>query len=307
MKTRNENLTLHILAALLALVLWSFVKTADLPTRADGSQTFGNIPLEVRNVPAGLQLTNQLPATVNVTLRGPVTTLEQVNREQIGAYVSLQQVTAGTVQVAVKVVAPEGLAATANPPRVEVRLEQVLSADFTVKPLIAGNTGESYADVVISPATVKVTGIRSQLTAVSNAVVLVDLQGVNAGESLELQLPVKLQDTAGQELEQLVPEPGTVEARVRLLPGKSVTVSPVFQGELAQGYQIDRWEIDQVSIRLFGAAADLESLQSIETIPIDLTGVSNNKTITVPLTLPAGVVAVQPIEVEVAILVKRSD
>lgn len=308
MKNRwhSENLTLHILAALLAVVLWSFVKTADLPTRADSSQTLSNIPLEVRDIPSGLQVTNELPTAVSVTLRGATTTLEQVSRDQLVAYISLAEASEGTGQFAVKVANPEGLSATAHPSRVEVRLEQVLSADFTVKPLIIGGAEDRYAYVALKSASVKVTGVRSQLTSVSQAVVLVDLQGVNVGDKLDLQLPVRLRDAAGQELKQLVVDPGTVQATVQLFSGKKVAVEPVFRGDVAEGFRLDSWRVEPESVIVYGSAASLESLQSIQTRPVDLTGINTNTAITVELVLPTGIVAVQPTGVELSLQVKRT-
>ena len=170
----RHDATIHVLAALLTLVLWSYVKTADLAPRPETSQTWTDVPLEVRDIPADVFLVNELPSTVTVVLRGNPSALDQVLRENLLAYVSLSGAKEGVGHYAVKVMHPQGLAATVTPPRVEVRLEKELRRDFDIQ--VSGLEQDElgqHVQATISPQSVRITGLRSKIEQISQVVVTV--------------------------------------------------------------------------------------------------------------------------------------
>jgi len=305
-KLFQQNVTLHVLAFLLAIVLWSYVKTADVTARPETSVTWDNVPLEVRDIPAGLVLTNELPTTVSVVLRGSDSVVNQVLRENLLAYVSLSGANEGVGQYAVKVIHPQGLNATPTPGRVEVRLERELSADFDLR--IEGLEKEDpsyYLTATSNPSFVTVTGLRSQFERVQQAQVVINAASIR--ESGRLRLPVRLLDARGQEVTGLLVEPGVVDVDVVRLPGKLLSVVADFSGHLPDGYTLQESRIEPTTVYVYGSDEVLAGLEQIATEPISLEEINANTTLPVKLVLPSGVVGSSVDQVQVQLVIKEKE
>ncbi|NLW16385.1 MAG: hypothetical protein GX033_01805 [Firmicutes bacterium] len=301
-KLFRQNITLHVLAALLAIVLWSYVKTADFSARPETSVTIDEVPLEVRDIPTGLVLINELPATVSVVLRGSDSVVNQVLKENLLAYVSLSGANEGVGQYAVKVIHPQGLSATPNPGRVEVRLERELTADFEIKlEGLEPSDPSYYLTATPDPNFVRVTGLRSQFERVQQAQVMINQASIR--ESGKLQLPVKLLDSRGQEVTGLLVEPGVIEVDIVRLPGKLLPVVADLTDQLPEGYQLQGIQVEPESVYVYAPTDVLAALEQIVTQSISLEDITADTTLSVPLILPTGAVgsSIDKVEVQLTI------
>lgn len=300
-KLFKQNITLHVLAILLSIVLWSYVKTADFTARPETSVTWDSIPLEVRDIPSGLVLTNELPTTVSVVLRGSDSVVDQVLKENLLAYVSLSGANEGVGQYAVKVIHPQGLAATPTPARVEVRLERELTADFDLRIDGLERDDQSYyLTATPSPNFVKVTGLRSQFERVQQAQVVINQASIR--ESGRLRLPVRLLDARGQEVTGLLIEPGVVDVDVVRLPGKLLPVVPDFSGQLPEGYTLQESRIEPEAVYVYGTEEVLAGLEQIVTEPISLEEITADTTLSVQLVVPSQAVGSSVDQVQVQLI-----
>ena len=300
-KLFKQNITLHVLAILLSIVLWSYVKTADFTARPETSVTWDSIPLEVRDIPSGLVLTNELPTTVSVVLRGSDSVVDQVLKENLLAYVSLSGANEGVGQYAVKVIHPQGLAATPTPARVEVRLERELTADFDLRIDGLERDDQSYyLTATPSPSFVKVTGLRSQFERVQQAQVVINQASIR--ESGRLRLPVRLLDARGQEVTGLLIEPGVVDVDVVRLPGKLLPVVPDFSGQLPEGYTLQEGRIEPEAVYVYGTEEVLAGLEQIVTEPISLEEITADTTLSVQLVVPSQAVGSSVDQVQVQLI-----
>lgn len=298
----RHDATIHVLAALLTLVLWSYVKTADLAPRPETSQTWTDVPLEVRDIPADVFLVNELPSTVTVVLRGNPSALDQVLRENLLAYVSLSGAKEGVGHYAVKVMHPQGLAATVTPPRVEVRLEKELRRDFDIQ--VSGLEQDElgqHVQATISPQSVRITGLRSKIEQISQVVVTVG----SAIKDGKMQLPIKALDANGEEIAGLTLEPSLAQVTINRWPGKKLPVIPEWKGQLPEGYHIETSQAEPAEVYVYAPANVLASLQGVHTEPIDIASLTEDTNVTVKLQMPQGVVASSMEQVQLKIKVRR--
>lgn len=303
-KLFRQNVTLHVLAILLAIALWSYVKTADFSARPETSVTWDSIPLEIRDIPAGLHLTNEPQQTVSVVLRGSDSVVGQVLKENLLAYISLSEAGEGVGQYAVKVIHPQGLNATPTPGRIEIRLERELTADFDLKLEGLEQSDPSYhISVTANPAFVKVTGLRSQFERVQQAQVTINQASIK--QSGRLQLPVKLLDNRGKEVTGLVIEPGVVEVDVVRLPGKLVPVVVEFSGQLSDGYRLEASQVEPDAVYVYATAEVLETLDQITTEPVGLEGITTDTSLSVRLVMPGSVAVSSLAEVQVRLKISK--
>lgn len=305
-KLFRQSVTLHVLAFLLAIALWSYVKTADFSVRPETSVTWDSVPLEIRDIPAGLYLTNELPQTVSIVLRGSASVVDQVLKENLLAYVSLSEASEGAGQYAVKVIHPQGLNAAATPGRIEVRLERELTADFDLKIEGLEQSDPSYhVSVTANPGFVKVTGLRSQFERVQQAQVVINQASIR--QSGKLQLPVKLLDNRGKEVAGLVIEPGVVEVDVVRLPGKLVPVVVDLSGQLPDGYRLEASQVEPDAVYIYATAEVLATLDQITTEPLSLEGVTADTSSSVRLVMPDKVAGSSQAEVQVRLKISKQN
>ena len=118
----NENLLLKLISLAFALVLWFFVMGEQ---RHEVSHA---VPVEYRNLPKGLVIANEVPATVSVTLSGPRALLSRVSTEHLNLSLDLNELPPGMTsfrRLDEKLRAPSGLVVTRiSPAGIDVRLER---------------------------------------------------------------------------------------------------------------------------------------------------------------------------------------
>jgi len=296
----RHNLTNHLLAALLAILLWSYVKTADVVSPSDVSRAYSDVALEVRNVAANLQVTNALPQTITVTIRGAVSEVDKVTRENLLAYLDLSNARAGTGQYVVKLGVPANVSATASPARLEVHLERLMAVDVNLQP--AGDRiilGDQLLVAEPSATFVRISGVESQVERVRQAVVRTNWQQTAPGD--KLNLPVTLLDANGQEVAGLEATPNVIETTVHRYAGKQLQVVVPTDGELAANLRLVSITPEPATVIAYGPAEFLSATETVSTTAIDLSGIRASGRRDLDLVLPEGVLALSSEAVSVRI------
>ncbi|MGI6345301.1 MAG: YbbR-like domain-containing protein [Bacillota bacterium] len=295
----GNNRTIQVFAALLTIFIWFYVNSG-LPLRNEGTQTLSDVPLELRDVPADMQLTNHVPDTVSITLRGPVGVIQQVTRADVSAYLSLTGAREGSGQYVIRVSFPPGLSAVVNPSRVTVQLEQVLSADYELQLPEARVVSDHYLQATTATEFIRATGVRSAIDRAKSATVVLDWAAIR--QSMDLQLPIKLLDNQGQEVPQLLAEPGVAQVRVERYPGKTVPIVPtVREDESGEGSDLVVTSLEPATVTIYAPAAVLNTIESVSTEPIDLASFDEPATPTLDLRLPEQVLHASTGQVQVAL------
>jgi YbbR domain-containing protein len=121
-QTLNENLPYKLIALAFALVLWFFVMGEQ---RHEVSHA---VPVDYRNLPKGMVIANEVPATVSVTLSGPRALLLRVSTENLSLSLDLAELPPGVTsfrRLDEKLKAPSGLVVTRiSPAGIDIRLER---------------------------------------------------------------------------------------------------------------------------------------------------------------------------------------
>jgi len=162
----RQNLGLKVVALALAVAGWWFV--------AGESKVLVsfNIPLEIRNVPKGLTMTNKPERQVEVRLSGPSSLLSGTRPSEISAGVDLSAGRAGRQYFtlddrAVKV--PPGIKVQRIfPPSIEVILERTERRTVRVSARIGGGAAvrRRVAKVEIDPPSVEVEALPEELSRI---------------------------------------------------------------------------------------------------------------------------------------------
>lgn len=303
-----QDLPLKLVALAVALLLWMTV--AQAAVREDTVEFAGRIPVERPEIPEGLVLRGQL-GDVAVRLRGTPVALSRVVREDLRATIdpSILAATRGEPQDArvVVTVQREGVQVVgADPATVAVRLERVISRTLAVQARFANEAPSGFVpgEAAVAPGEVTVTGPESLVAAVTAVFATVRFGDVGIDLAQTVQaVPV---DKAGAPIEGVQTEPGPIQVRVPLLPTSTTRTVPilfVLRGAAASGYWVSRVTTEPVAVTVRGEPGVLGRLERIETVPVDVGGLSASRSVRAALVFPAGVAPLQPTEATVTVTV----
>jgi YbbR domain-containing protein len=206
----THNWFLKIFSLLLAMVLW-------ITVASETSSEIGlEVPLEYRNIPPQLEITEDTTNTVEVRLRGSPNLIKDVTPKQVSTNIDLSSMKPGEIVFPLtsqNVQAPFGAEVVrVNPSRVRINLERTISKMVPVVPKIQGPPARGFevGKVSLDPSRVRVEGPESRvnnLDSVSTLPVSVEGKRTNVSQSTDLDAPDPLVR---------LPRPSTINIRVEI-------------------------------------------------------------------------------------------
>jgi YbbR domain-containing protein len=163
-----ENWSLKATAIFLALVLWLFVRGEPGPARVVA------VPLEVQ-LPRHMEITNERPTTVEVTMRGAVFSNMWFSQPLPNCIIDLQGNSEGEHVIKLSpenVRVPKGSGIEVfqvNPARIVIFLQQTVSKEVPVTASIRGTPARGFEvySKQIKPASVIISGPRSHIESIN--------------------------------------------------------------------------------------------------------------------------------------------
>lgn len=283
------NLAWMLLAVILSTGLWLMVTVEQNP---DDRITFASVPIQVRDVPNGLAVANELEK-VRVTVIAPKDVIAQLKPDQIRIEIDASKATAGSQAVPLRVTVQDSRARIerVEPEVAFLRLDEVRSKEVQVRVNTVGIAAVGYVarGVKVTPPTVVVRGPQSVVDQVAAVSVDVNLEGQRASVNQALT-PVAV-SASGSVVERVAIEPERILVEVPIeqqVSYKTVPVIPKVAGTVALGYQIVGVQVDPQTVTILGDPAVLAGLENLQTRPIDVTGAEGDVAVSAEPNLPQG-------------------
>ena len=220
----NENWKMKVLALGCALVLWFYVMGE---RRLEVAYA---VPIELKNVPQGMVVTNDLPRNIDIRLSGPRALLSDLNQKEVRISIDLVGLKPGVTtfsRLDDHLRLPGGIQTTRiSPSFVDVKLERVIDKSVPLRARFAGQLpgGNHLVAVDLSPERVVVQGAEGEIAAVNEVMTeRIDLGEIKGSSELTVPLDyrgkysqvkeiknaiVRLQVKAGGREKIPVPSPG---------------------------------------------------------------------------------------------------
>jgi YbbR domain-containing protein len=288
-----------VFAVALAVLLY-FVALSETNPEGRNETSFA-VPVQVVNVPTGLVVTDR-PPSVRVWVRAPVSVFNRLRAENFTAQVDAAVAHSGDNQslpVGVTSTDPEVREAIAEPPTVNLHLEEVREQVLPVRVTTVGQvpSGYSLGEPSVDPGRITVQGAASLVSRATEAVVEVNVDRVTV--SVNAVYTPKIVDDRGNDLRDLNlrATPPSVNVQVPInqqTQYKEVGIRPVTQGSPSAGYILQPLAVNPPTATLRGDPADLEGANFVETAPIDINGISSTVVRQVALVPPARTLLLQP-------------
>ncbi len=304
-----KNIDIKLLSLFFAIILWLYIASAENPI----VENFIDTSISQTNLNENLVL-KEFPANISVGIKGPKNIINNITSQQIKGVVNFSEIgKEGPYKLKVEVTVPKGTQITRIiPSDIKVEVERILTKEVEVGYSLIGIPEKSYSladEPQFNPNKVKIIGAQSVLENVKQTICAIDISGIK--EDLNRKIKVKAVDTNGNEIKEVKIEPDIVEVSISLTRGYPETrliVKPKIVGKPAPGYYISEILSNPSEIKIFGNYSKITNIDFLETIPINVSGITKTLSVKVPPTLGEGLnVAEGEVElIEVSIQVKET-
>jgi YbbR domain-containing protein len=185
----SDNWVLKLLSLAFALVLWFFVMGE---RKLEVGYT---VPLELKSVPEGMMVANEVPSLIDVRLSGPRTLLMNLSPKDISISVDLADLKPGLTsfkRLEERLSIPSGVRVTRlSPSFIDVKLERIREKVVPLRVVFSGVPAEGFrlGAVRLKPEQVTVQGAESEIKDVTEVTTdPVEVDGVK--ESFTLTVPI---------------------------------------------------------------------------------------------------------------------
>jgi len=284
-----KNIDIKLLSLFFAIILWLYIAGGENPI----VENFIDISLTQINLSEGLVI-KEFPANVSVGIRGPKNIINNLSSNQINGIVNFSEISKeGIYKLKVEVEPPKKTQITrVIPSEIKVEVEKVLTKEVEVEYSLIGVPEKGYSltdEPQFNPSMVKIIGAQSVLDNIKQIICAIDISGIK--EDLSRKLKVKAVDVNGNEVKEVKIEPDMVEVSISLTrgyPEKQLTVKPKIIGKPAPGYYISEILSSPDEIKIFGNYSKISDIEFLETIPIDVNGITKTLSVKVPPALEEG-------------------
>ena len=287
---------LKIFSVVIAISLWFYVVQVENP---DMDKVVKNVPVVFSNQDAmearGLVFLNDNEHTINVEIRGSRQYVKDVDSKNLTVLADLGDIhTVGQHKVKTNVVLPYAnlQLLSQNPGTLTLEVDKLATAKKKVEVLTDGSPRDSYAVGNLSSDVKEVTvkGPKTIVDSIQSVAAVLDVSGKTA--DVVGTLPLVVLDTNGKEIESELLSLSTTEAEVHaeILKTKTLPLEVTYTDSaqaLKKDYVLDESSVKKV--RIAGAQALLNVMNTVKTKPISDWYVNQDGEVTVELDLPIGV------------------
>ncbi len=179
-KLLTQNAGLKIASILIAIALWFFV------TSRGQSEISIDVPLEFKNIPAGLEMVNHSVKIISLNIKGQERFIKNIKASDIRVPIDLSKAKKGESLyyiVREDINVPHAIAITnINPLSVKVKIDETVTKTVKVIPIIIGEPekGHRVRFSTVEPQSVTIEGIETEVKKFNSVQTEpIDITGLN--------------------------------------------------------------------------------------------------------------------------------
>ena len=284
-----------LLSVALALIIWLIATNQQNPLiQAPFEEP---IPVRVRGLNGSTQPIQDLSLVrAEIIIRVPERSWNTLNAGDFTAFIDLTGKGPGEHEIEVQVngVNPQVDIVTIEPPVLRIQLDEVISKDLQIQPVVIDEPADSYIaqTPIIEPISVTVSGPKTLVTQVATAKASIS---VNEAKSQVVvnNVPIELDDAQGNGVLVVVAKPATAKVVVPIeqqAGRKEVAVRPNLTGQPPNGYRLSSVKVVPSTVVLEGDSDILAEVPGfVETAELSLADATTSIESRIELLLPEGV------------------
>jgi YbbR domain-containing protein len=306
---------IKILAILLAILLYSVVpnsggKTNEINVPGENTtETIADIPVKAYYDTENLVVSG-IPDMVEVTLEGPMPHVQSAKAlKNFEVFVDITNAEIGNQKVTFEVSGlSDKLKATIKPGSITVAVQEKVTTEFTVEAEFNNDLikeGYSAGQPAVKPNKVKITGAKDVVDRITY--VKAALEGRDILDStVTKEAYVQVLDKELNKLEVVV-EPETVEVTIPIRSNtKTVPINIIEKGAPPEGLTIQSIELNVEEAVISGDEDTLKETDNVR-VEVDVSKITENTTLSLPVIISNGITKVTPELVEVKVVVTKTE
>lgn len=283
----KNNSKIKIISLLSAIVLWMYVMAIVDP---EETKLFENIPVTITNKnelnEKDLIIYPEKDLTTNIYVTGKLSNLKKITKDDINVYGQIDNPIEGSNEIYLKVSTSQRVNYDFKNPVMIVTLEKIINEEKSIKVNITGSGKNNVDNILLEDNIDKVSvfGPRSLVNEVKRVVgtIEVDRRLNNFSKSIKLE-PV---DANGKLVEGVELEKNSVNANITLLTQKTVPITL----KLSDNAEPDgNYTMSQNTVTIKGKKDIVDSINDIETQPVNLSEILSGISKDVYLQVPSGI------------------
>lgn len=283
----KNNSKIKIISLLSAIVVWMYVMAIVDP---EETKLFENIPVTITNKnelnEKDLIIYPEKDLTTNIYVTGKLSNLKKITKDDIDVYGQIDNPIEGSNEIYLKVSTSQRVNYDFKNPVMIVTLEKIINEEKNIKVDITGSGKNNIDNILLEDNIDKVSvfGPRSLVNEVKRVVGAIDVNGKlnDFSQSIKLE-PV---DANGKVVEGVELETNSVNAHITLLTQKTVPITL----KLSDNAELDiNYTMSQNTVTIKGKKDIVDSINNIETQPVNLSEILSGISKDVYLQVPSGV------------------
>ncbi len=285
-----KNIEIKFFSLFLAVILWVYIASGENPI----IENYIDVSLTINNLKENLVI-KEIPGNISIGIRGPKDILTNLSPDKISGIIDLSEISeSGVYKVKVEAEPPQRVKIIRIiPSEIKVEIERILTKSMEVAYSFIGTPEKGYSLAgapEFNHSIIKIKGAQSKLDSIKQIVCPIDISGIK--EDTVLDIKVKPIDVNNIEIIGLQIDPEVVEVSIFITEGypqKTMQIKPRIVGKPAPGYYISQILIIPDKLSIYGNYSKINGLEFLETIPIDVNGITKTLSVKVPPALTEGI------------------
>lgn len=263
---------LKVMSLIFAIILWSYVKGE---ANFISSTNFKNIEVTYDGLSQlkekNLTIISPKESTVDVKLQGYNSYMRNVTRDGIVAKVDVSKLTEGEHSVPINVSYIDlGISVTnTTPRRIPFKIDKLMKERTTANIVFLNKLekGLSLGDLN-KKIEVEVKGPSTYVSKINKVDAFIDLSDITETTSIEAE--IYAYDDGGKIIKEVEVTPSTIKVDLPILKSKTVPIKLKFNENTSKNNVTSDFSIEPSSVTIRGNSDVIDSIDFIETRPIDL-------------------------------------
>lgn len=294
-----------IAALMLAVIMYVSVNvtSSSLSTTLLSSKTLSNVQVATRYNTESFEITG-IPESCDVIITGDAANVNTAATRSGYCLLNLEGYTEGTHTIELSAVGyGDNVSTTVTPSQTTITLKRKTTATFDISyDFINQNSLDSKyilgTPVFTAGSKVNIRASQDTLNTISMVKALINVAGMKEGDNVTTANLVAY-DSKGQQVNADI-VPNTLEVNVGISsPSKTVPINLVLSGDAPSGFAIESISMDHQTTEIYAPQSILDSLNSV-TVTLDLSTITTDSNIMLPVNLPAGVASSEATMVNVS-------
>lgn len=286
----TNNLDIKLLALVMAIILWFYI-SSEYNIMAE---KYFEIDITPINLNKNLSI-KEIRDKANVGIKGPQNIVENLTATKITGKIDLKNISeAGEYLVPLNITSPKNTEVTKIIPEdSRIIIEKIINQEYSLEYNLIGLPEKGYSlkeEPDIAPKNVSILAPESIHKTIEHVRIDIDISAINKNIKKEEEVKVYKKDNNIIDNLDIKPEKVLVSIQVREgYPEKLLEIKPRIVGKPAPGFYISKIEAKPNKFQIYGEFTKLNSIEFLETIPIDVNGISKTLTVKVPPIISEGI------------------